>query len=412
MHPLDLSPPSRLLTLARAVDDAGGRAFVVGGSVRDHLIGLPIKDWDVEVFGLSPKALEKLLRRLGRVNTVGRAFGVFKLTVDGREVDVSVPRRDSKAGPGHKGISVEGDPDMSVDEAVRRRDLTVNAMMVDLLTGELVDPAGGRADLEQRVLRAVDPEAFLEDPLRAVRVVQFAARLESRVDPDLLDLCTDAALDELPPERIQGEWLKLLLRAPNPSTGLAVAREASILARVFPTLVDDPDLDAAVDRAVDVSRSLTPEARRLGVRLLVWTARTPGAALPGVLDALGLFRMGGYPLRDALLAAHPYLDAAPGSDAALRRLSTHCELLLLFTAQQALHPGDGPSERLAASARLGILTAPPDPLLRGRDLLTLGVRPGPGMGAVLKQVYDAQLDGTVESREQATRMAQDLLALP
>jgi len=395
--------------LAQDVDAAGARAYLVGGCVRDHLLGRPVKDWDVEVFGLPADRLEELLRGHGRVHTVGRAFGVLKLTAGAIDVDVSLPRRDSKVGPGHRGIRVDGDPDMPIEEAVRRRDLTINALLWDIVAGELVDLIGGQEDLEAGLLRAVDAATFLEDPLRAVRAVQFAGRLGFRATPDLEALCRQAALDELPPERIGEEWRKLLLKGTCPSVGLALARRTDILGRLFPTLVDEPDLDAALDRIVTSHDAQAPEGRRLAVRLLPWLAATPTEDVEPVLDALSLFRLQGYPLRDRVLAAHAHLDARPTSDAALRHLATRVELGLLLEAQQAIHPDESAWEaRHLRAAALGILLEPPPPLLQGRDLAALGMRPGPHMGQILKAVYDQQLDGALGSRDAALEAAREL----
>src|SRR4051812_48432141 len=164
--------------IAAAVREAGGRALVVGGFVRDQLMATaepepPAKaNVDLEVFGLSADRLRPLLESFGRVEAVGESFQVYKLG----DVDVSLPRRDSKAGRGHRGFVVTGDPDMSIEEAARRRDFTVNAMSWDPLTDQYFDPFSGRTDLERRVLRMVDARTFAEDSLRVLRAVQFAAR--------------------------------------------------------------------------------------------------------------------------------------------------------------------------------------------------------------------------------------------
>src|SRR5262249_40681169 len=148
-----------LAPLFAALRDAGGHPYVVGGAVRDALLGLPVKDFDVEVFGLGEERLRAVLERFGRVDTVGQAFSVMKLSgIPGVEgaIDVSLPRRDSKVGPGHRGIAALPDPDLSIEEASRRRDFTINALLYDPLAGAILDPQGGRKDLEARVLRAVD----------------------------------------------------------------------------------------------------------------------------------------------------------------------------------------------------------------------------------------------------------------
>jgi len=161
--------PKKILELARAVRDAGGRALMVGGCVRDRLMNREAKDWDVEVYGLDPARLRQLLDRFGPVNVVGEAFTVYKI---GRDLDVSLPRRERKQGRGHRAFVIEGDPLMSLEEATRRRDFTINAMLEDPLSGEIIDPFGGRTDLENKSLRAVSRETFAEDSLRVQRILR------------------------------------------------------------------------------------------------------------------------------------------------------------------------------------------------------------------------------------------------
>ena len=223
----------RCVEIARAVRDAGGRALVVGGWVRDHLLGVRSKDVDIEVFGLEVARIESLLAGFGSVHAVGRAFGVFR--VGGLDVDFSLPRRDSKRGSGHRGFDVTPDPSLGFAQAARRRDLTVNSIGIDPLTGEVLDPHGGRRDLERRVLRATDPERFPEDPLRGLRVAQLAARLEMAPDEELVALCRALDLSELSGERVFDEFGKLLLRAAKPSIGFKVLEDAGQL-RFFPEL--------------------------------------------------------------------------------------------------------------------------------------------------------------------------------
>jgi len=223
----------RCVEVARTVCDAGGRALVVGGWVRDHLLGVRSKDVDIEVSGLDVERLESILAGFGSVHAVGRAFGVFR--VGGIDADFSLPRRDSKRGPGHRGFDVTPDPALGFAAAARRRDLTVNSIGLDPLTGEVLDPHGGRRDLERRVLRATDPERFPEDPLRGLRVAQLAARLEMAPDEELLALCRALDLSELSGERVFDEIAKLLLRAARPSIGMRFLEDTGQL-RFFPEL--------------------------------------------------------------------------------------------------------------------------------------------------------------------------------
>ncbi|MEZ4241658.1 MAG: hypothetical protein R3F59_37025 [Myxococcota bacterium] len=403
--------PQAIHELAHAVAARGGRTYLVGGGVRDHLMGMPVKDWDVEVFGIDPDDLRGALRRRGAVNTVGRSFGVYKWKPEGSprggeaEIDVSVPRRDSKVGPGHKGIAVEGDPTMTIEEAAQRRDLTVNAMMWDLVSNELVDPYGGARDLEAGVLRAVDRGTFLEDPLRALRVVQFAARLGFPADDALIALCREAPLDELPAERIQGEWGKLLLKGRAIPLGLEVARAAEIDVRAFPEAATLRN-DAALDRLSRGPRdALAPEGRQWAAMLGAWLAGATPDAAAATLDRLGMHTVRGYPVRDRVLAALAALDAPLDTDAALRHLSTRAELRLLLTVRAAVTDRDL-GDVLARAEALGIAEDKPPALLLGRHLQQLGVRPGPHMGRLLAEVYQLQLDGAVSTPEEALAEAQ------
>jgi len=175
----------RAIAIASAVTRAGGRALFVGGWVRDRLLGRDSKDIDIEVFGLPADRLRPLLEALGRVEAVGESFQVYKTG----DIDVSLPRRESKSRRGHRGFDVAGDPSMTIADAARRRDFTVNAISWDPLADEYLDPFDGRADLARRVLRAVDPVAFGDDSLRVLRAVQFAARFGLALDEDTRALC-------------------------------------------------------------------------------------------------------------------------------------------------------------------------------------------------------------------------------
>jgi tRNA nucleotidyltransferase (CCA-adding enzyme) len=407
-----LSPEVR--ELAAEIGRQGGRMYLVGGGVRDHFMGLPVKDWDLEVFGLPAEQLVKLLRSRGSVNAVGRSFGVFKWTPrrapGGAEIDVSIPRRDSKVGPGHKGIAVEGDPTMSPREAAQRRDLTINALMWDLSEDRLEDPWGGQKDLAERRLRAVDTKTFLEDPLRALRVIQFAARMGFLPDEELVALCQQAPLDELPAERICGEWGKLLLKGQHLVLGFDVARRTRVLERVFPeaaALQPEQTLEAV---ARTWRAQLEPEGRQWALMLATWLAADEGAIEP-TLDRMGMHTVKGYPTRARVLSVVHTLSAPMSTDAELRWWSTRTELGLALPVRSAVQ-GFDPAPQLERAEELGILESAPAPLLLGRHLKTLGVAPGPEMGRLLAEVFHKQLDGSVTTLEEALEVARSLLPGP
>lgn len=224
---------SSLTKIFEALRAAGGRPIVVGGHVRDRLLGTDSKDIDVEVFGLNTSGLHELLLPFGEVLSLGRRFGVFK--VKGIDVDFSLPRRDNKTAAGHRGFEVIFDSGLDFTEAARRRDFTINSMGWDPLENVLLDPYGGKADLDARRLQVTDPDHFAEDPLRGLRAAQFIARFNLVPTSQLVDLCRSLDLLELPSERVGGEFSKLLLKGQQPSLGLEFLRQTDML-RFFPEL--------------------------------------------------------------------------------------------------------------------------------------------------------------------------------
>jgi tRNA nucleotidyltransferase (CCA-adding enzyme) len=462
---LDL--PEGLRRLLAGLLEAGGRPYVVGGAVRDALLGGASKDFDVEVYGLPERLLRDRLAAFGRLETVGQAFCVIKLVglegVPGA-LDVSLPRRDSKVGAGHRGIAAVGDPGLSLEEASRRRDFTINALFYDAERNEILDPHGGRRDLEARVLRAVDASTFGEDPLRALRAVQFAARFELEVEPRTATLCASMPLGELPAERVFGEIEKLLLKARRPSLGFALLRQWGMLEAIAPELVplaatpQDPEWHPegdvwthtlqVVDEAAllrddledDPPRALTVMLAALFHDLGKSTTtlraddghiRSPGheeAGLPlatALLERWNVHTWLGYDARGqvlALVAQHLkpgelYKERSRVSDGAIRRLARKCEPDLLYRVARADCVGRRPGrfepvamewfrDRVRA---LGVAVKPPPPLLRGQQLLDLGMSPGPEVGRVLQAVYERQLDGAVTTVEEARALAQRML---
>lgn len=391
--------PDALLPLFGAFRDAGGRALLVGGTVRDALLGHPGKDLDIEVHGLGLEDVVAVLRRFGHVNEVGRAFGVLKLRVDGCELDVSLPRRDAREGTGHKGIRATADPHLGPDEAARRRDLTINAIAWDPLTGAFVDPFRGKADLEAGVLRAVDAGTFGEDPLRALRVVQFAARFGFRVDPTLETLCAEMPLEELPAERVRGEVEKLLLQGRDHRAGWELARRTGQWRRVLPEWDAFPEALARVARA-----PICDTNRRLTLLYAAACDRNDLAETTSVLDRLRVFRMGGTNVRKGVLGlvARRAAAARDLTDTDVRRLAEdgNLDLLAVLADNDALLP---------AAERLGVRDAPLPVLLTGGELTALGVPAGPEMGRVLASLRARQIEGAVTTREEARAEVSRLL---
>ncbi|MFN2577835.1 MAG: CCA tRNA nucleotidyltransferase [Pyrinomonadaceae bacterium] len=456
--------PEKVLLLAEAIRDAGGRALLVGGCVRDELMGREPKDWDVEVYGIDSSRLREMLDRFGSVDVVGEAFTVYKL---GPDLDVSLPRRERQTGRGHRAFIVEGDPTMGVEEATSRRDFTINAILKDPLTGEVIDPLGGREDLNARVLRAVSAKTFREDSLRVLRAAQFAARFEFDIDQQTADLCREIDLSDLPPERIWGEMEKLLLRARLPSIGLDWLRKLRGIDQLFPELKaligvpQDPEWHPegdvwthtllVVDRAreliadLDYPRQVTvmlaslchdfgkpPTTAFVDGRLRSREHEEAGVE-PTIsfLDRLHIYTLDGFDVRaqvialvrDHLKPGEFYKKRDEVGDGAFRRLARKCELELLYRVARADSLGRNaehvPREKwytaeaqewfIARARELEVATEPPAPVLLGRHLLELGLEPGPRIGAITRAVYEMQLDGRVRTLDEARQAARKLI---
>jgi tRNA nucleotidyltransferase (CCA-adding enzyme) len=442
--------------LALAVREAGGRALIVGGWVRDRLLGHESPDVDIEVFGMPGDRLRSVLEAFGRVEAVGESFQVFKLG----DIDVSLPRRDSKAGRGHKGFIVVGDPDMSIEEAARRRDFTINAISWDPLTDEYFDPFHGREDLERRYLRMVDARTFPDDSLRVLRAVQFVARFDLELDPETGALCRTIQLDDLPAERIWGEIEKLLL-APRPSVGFALAMDLGVVAALFPELQAlagcpqepewHPEGDVWVHTLQVIDRARTrvddlPRPQQLAVMLgavahdlgkPATTAFSDGrirsidhedrgvAPASAWLDRLNVNSIDGYDVRRQVLGITAQ-HLKPGSwfkvrdevgDGAFRRLAHKVDLELLARVAKSDCEGRKPGTFdctamdwfLDRARAIGADKGPPKPILLGRHLLELGLKPGPRVGEILKAVYELQMDGSVTNVEEGITAAKRLI---
>jgi tRNA nucleotidyltransferase (CCA-adding enzyme) len=449
--------PATALRIAESVGERGGRALIVGGWVRDKILGRPNKDVDIEVFGVPADQLRGLLDEIGQVNTVGESFTVYKVD----DIDVALPRVESKIGRGHRAFAVSGDPNLSERDAARRRDFTINAIYWDPLTNKTIDPFDGEVDLRRGILRAVDQATFADDSLRVLRGVQFAARFGFTIESATRELMKGIRLDDLPAERIWGEMEKLLLQARKPSLGFAVARDLGVIDQLFPelkALVDCPqepewhpegdvwihtlmvidearqridDLDHPQQVTVMLGAVCHDLGKPLTTAVIEGRIRSMEHEQAGVepatrlLDRLNVHTIGGFDVRAQVLGivAHHlkplafFKSATPVGDGAFRRLSAKVDLELLARVAESDCRGrtgtfdcTGIGWFLERARELGVQHEPPAPLLMGRHLIDLGCEPGPRMGVILRQVYERQLDGRVTSLDEGMEAARQLLS--
>ena len=437
--------PEELAYLLRKVPVLS-RAFLVGGCVRDALLGMAHKDFDLEVYGVDYEALERALSGHGRVDLVGKSFGVIKFTGrSGGQWDFSLPRRDSKMSAGHKGFEVEFDSGIEPREAASRRDFTINALMFDPRTGEYLDFFGGREDLKNRVLRHTSL-AFGEDPLRVLRGMQFAARFYLTPAPETVGLCRSIVntFPELAVERVGLEWFKWAVAGLRPSAGLRFLKVTGWI-RHFPEIAaldgtpQDPDWHPEGDvfthtcHCCDALAELPEwrEADETTRRVLMFAVLAHDFAKPQTTheaEREGRMRIvspgheeQGGPLAEAFLTRinapneikervvplvmHHLAHLQTSSDRSVRRLAnalkpaTIAEICLVMTADQFGRPPkprvvhEGVIALRARAEELKLRESAPKPLLQGRHLIERGLSPGKQFGIVLNEAFEAQLEG-------------------
>ena len=430
-----------LLHICRVVEASGGRALLVGGCVRDALLGFSPKDFDLEVYGVSPQKLVEILSADFPVSLVGEAFGVIK--VHGLPIDVSIPRRESKVGLGHRGFKVLSDPEMSPREAASRRDYTINAIAYNPATQELLDPFEGLKDLEHRTLRHTS-QKFGEDPLRVLRGQQLVGRFSLKAASDTIHVAKSLFNEygSLPIERIWGEWYKWAGQSKIPSAGLRFLHQTNWI-EAYPELAalegcpQDPRWHPEGDVWTH-TLFVTDEAARIGERdnlslenraVLVLSAlchdlgkptntqvtkegvRSKGHAGTEDIYQQFLQRIGTppkYVSRVVTLCLNhlTHLDFV-GSSRHVRKLALNLssggeDIEMLGRLVEADNSGRPPLPRrlpekmeqlLALARELTVRNASPKPLLLGRHLVQFGIQPGPQMGHILKEAFTAQIEG-------------------
>lgn len=431
--------------IARLIKKAGGKALIVGGAVRDMLLGKAAKDIDIEIFGVEADHLKEVLSQDFKLDLVGLSFGVIKL--HHLDIDISLPRRESKHGLGHKGFEIMSDPFMTVEEAATRRDFTINAIYYDPLTQEIIDPYCGCSDLEKLTLRHVSPK-FTEDPLRVLRGMQFIARFNLSPAQETIEICKTVEPEGLPPERLFAEWKKLLTKGIAISKGLKFLQATGWL-QYYPELEalvgceQDPKwhpegdvwnhtlacLDAySQNRTNDDNEELI-----VGLAVLCHDLGKPSTTKfeNGHIRSRGHDEAGVEPTKKFLMrltneerilnevpplvACHmqPFaLWSAHAGDAAVRRLSLKVKrldrLVRVMRADDEGRPPFPPRAMndeikwlLETSERLQIAANAPRPILQGRDLISLGYKPSRQFGAILAKAFEAQLDGLFNTHEGA-----------
>lgn len=394
--------PKFLTPLFVALQKKGASAVLVGGFVRDWLLGVEVKDIDIEVYNIENfDAMAEILQPFGPLNFVGKSFGILKLLFNGYEIDFSLPRLEKKIALGHKGFSVLLDPTLSFKEAALRRDFTINAMGYDVNSGTFLDPFTGSTDLKNKKLTYVNKASFVQDPLRVLRAVQFCARFELTCSDELIaiarSLCENGAIKELPKERIFEEFSKLLLRSKKPSWGLKLF-ETLHLDKYFPEVIDKNGMFASIDAFVSLKTDDYKRDLILMFALVTFHFNT----LEAVNGFINKFSNETELMREVLklyMYRYSFRDKKVLSNYDILLLSTKIrieDLLLIYEAQGF---DVYPIEKRASA--LGVLTCKPEPLLFGRDLIAFGLTPSKQFSQILQTAYDAQLQQLFHTKKEA-----------
>jgi tRNA nucleotidyltransferase (CCA-adding enzyme) len=434
----------------------------VGGSVRDHFLKLPIKDYDIEVYGLSHiEQLEEILKEYGSVNLVGKSFGVLKFVHLGKEYDFSFPRIEKKVAKGHDGFEITCNGMMNFTEASLRRDFTINAMGYDIEEQKFIDPYGAKRDMQQKTLRHINDKSFVEDPLRVYRAVQFCARFGYDLAHETILLCKkmveDGAVEELPKERIYIEFKKLLLKSPKPSVGFKLMRKLGLL-RYYPELeaiidvpqspIWHPEGDVwihtlmSIDKMVNLKTGDEKQDLKLmfGVLCHDLGKATHTQIRTDRISAIGHEVAGVEPTKRFLYRLtdeHNFIDSIlplvkyhmrpsqyfrnGAKDKAIRKLSTKVNIEEVVTVARADFLGrttqasikglyEAGDWLLEKAKRLDVYNHPPKPLIQGRDLIDLGLKPSKEFKTILDRVYMAQLEGEISTYDEGIKLLKTLKA--
>jgi len=420
----------------------GGNLLLVGGSVRDLLMGISPHELDLEARGLCLDQIKELLSQKFRCDEVGKAFGVLR--IKGFPIEIALPRTEKKSGSGHKGFDVEIDPSLPFERAVQRRDFTINAIAFDPLERVLLDPCNGREDLRNRILRYVGP-AFIEDPLRVLRGMQFIARFDLTPNKETIDVCKSMEMENLAPERIFEEWKKLILKGKNITGGLNFLKDTGWV-KYFPELSaligckQDPEWHPEGDVWVHTLHCMDAYAReRIGEEwedLVVGfgvLCHDLGKPLTTKIGEDGRIRSplhepkGEAPTRTFLSRMTNQVDiheqVVPlvrrhltprtfykdkASDGAIRRLANKVKRIdRLVRVASADIKGRPPREDdfpegpwlLKRAEELKVKDSEPKPIILGRHLIDRGLKPGPAFSPILEHCFEEQLDGTFKDLE-------------
>lgn len=396
--------------ILKSIQDRSGKVLLVGGAVRDLMLNLPIKDLDFEVYGLTLEQLENILQAYGTVSLVGKSFGVLK--IHGLDIDWSLPRKDSL---GRHPIVV-CDPYMSYEQAFARRDLTINAMAIDMHTFEFIDPYKGLQDVHDKVLKAPDLAFFAQDPLRLLRVMQFAARFEMQVDEQLSELCKKIDISKISLQRIEQEFKKLLIQGKKPSIGLLWLLEIGKFHQLLPGLIKHEKLCVKLDEAAKLSYNCQQE--KLVIMWAIISSFLKDNKNSDMFEKMSRVEKKPYidfmrtinhqhsiinQVVDCVVYVPKIMDTI--SDVQIKWLAywlapgVSVRFLLRF---YAILYNRSVEHLILKAEQLGVADKAESPILQGKDLIDIAQ--GKHLGLLIKKAYQMQLDYGLQNKDELLKM--------
>jgi len=410
--------PTQLDKIFSKLQQHSIKPIIVGGFIRDTFLGLTSKDIDIELYNTdSLESIEKILIEFGKVNSVGKSFGVLKLTIDDLNLDFSLPREDSKITKGHKGFVIKTKTSLTFKEAASRRDFTINAMGYDVIAKKILDPYNGKKDLQNKILRAVDLGKFAEDPLRVLRAVSFSARFYLNIDDKLFQLCKDmfekGLVTELPRERIFEEMKKLLLKSKKPSHGLYLLKKISgfMFFNEFYTLntQEYKDILDAIDRAVHITQNKS-DKEKITIFLALLCHKFSIEKKYSFLEKLTNQKK---LIENVIKFSTIDFDIEKQTNYTLYHLATQINISLYVLYLLSLYPTKKQEiKKLITKAKeLEIFYKKLDPLVKGKDLITLGLQPSKTFSKILKDLYEKQMQEEFKNKNEALKYLKESLPI-
>ncbi len=408
--------PNYLQIIFDKLDKNKIKPIIGGGYIRDYLLNISSKDIDIELYGINSfEQLEKILEEFGEVNSVGKSFGVCKLSLKNQEIDFSLPRLDNKISSGHRGFDIIINQNLDFKTASSRRDFTINAIGYDVISKKILDPFNGLSDLKNKILKAVDIDKFIQDPLRVFRAVGFYSRFKLIIDKKLFKICKkmcdDNILDELPQERIFNEIKKIILKSPTPSMGFLLLKDLNALKYLKPldTLTKEnlEKVLKALDRLSEIKTNNNKTNIILSLAIICYKFNIKKTEI--FLENLTTEKK---ILKDILSFTQNNFKNHY-SDSELLELATkvNIENFLIFSSALNSKIKKEIFKAIKIKAKkLNILNKKALPLLQGRDILACGIEPSSEYKKILSEAYKAQISLEITSKKEAKEWLNNYLS--